>query len=207
MLIQEVENIVGLSKKSIRYYEDEGLLNPKRNNNKYREYNEEDINKLKVIKFLRELDVPISELKLLNSGDISLKECMEERIQKINELENNYLKIKSLCYDIIKNEDTFESIDINNYFENIRVLNKAGFTMHTHKSNKVAPILGAIITSILFVLPLIIVIGAVFYFTNHKSVVIIVTSLLGSLVIGILYNLVMRLKEIIGGEEDEASKY
>jgi len=28
MLISEVENICGLSKKSIRYYEENGLLNP-----------------------------------------------------------------------------------------------------------------------------------------------------------------------------------
>ena len=31
MLINEVESVIGLSKKSIRYYEEEGLLNPKRN--------------------------------------------------------------------------------------------------------------------------------------------------------------------------------
>lgn len=30
MLIKEVESVVGLSKKSIRYYEQVGLLNPKR---------------------------------------------------------------------------------------------------------------------------------------------------------------------------------
>ena len=44
MLINEVESIVGISKKSIRYYEDNGLLNLKRNkDNSYRIYDNEDI--------------------------------------------------------------------------------------------------------------------------------------------------------------------
>ena len=83
MFINEVEHIVGLSKKSIRYYEENGLLNPKRNkNNDYRIYSKEDIEKLKVIKFLRELNVPIRELKLLNEGNLTLQDCMKERIKK-----------------------------------------------------------------------------------------------------------------------------
>ena len=48
MLINEVESVVGLSKKSIRYYEQVGLFTPQRtNNNDYRNYTEEDIKTLK----------------------------------------------------------------------------------------------------------------------------------------------------------------
>ena len=84
MFINEVCHIVGLSRKSIRYYEENGLLSPKRNTeNDYRMYTEEDIRKLKIIKFLRELDVPIRELKMLNEGTLTLQECMESRIYKI----------------------------------------------------------------------------------------------------------------------------
>lgn len=60
VFIREVESIVGLSKKNIRYYEEVGLIKPDRDNsNDYRIYRDEDIRKLKVIKFFRELDVPI----------------------------------------------------------------------------------------------------------------------------------------------------
>lgn len=48
MLINEVEAKVGLSKKSIRYYEDNGLLTISRNSdNDYRVYTEADILLLK----------------------------------------------------------------------------------------------------------------------------------------------------------------
>ena len=68
MLINEVEHVVGLSKKSIRLYEENGLLRPKRNStNDYRIYDDEDIELLKKIKFLRELGVPIREIKMLQS--------------------------------------------------------------------------------------------------------------------------------------------
>ena len=68
MLINEVQYKVGLTKKSIRYYESEGLLKPKRNsNNDYREYDDSDIKDLKLIKFLRNLNVPINEIKKLLS--------------------------------------------------------------------------------------------------------------------------------------------
>ena len=48
MLVSDVESITGLSKKSIRYYEEVGLVHPTRNTeNDYRIYSLEDIEKLK----------------------------------------------------------------------------------------------------------------------------------------------------------------
>lgn len=137
MFINEVENIVGLSKKSIRYYEQVGLITPKRNKeNDYRIYSDEDINKLRIIKFLRELNVPINELKNLNTGNITLKACLEERIKKIETEEEKYQKIKLMCNEIIQNNTDYNSIDITKYFQEIRVLNKECFTMHDVRSSK-----------------------------------------------------------------------
>ena len=127
MFINEVCHIVGLSRKSIRYYEENGLLSPKRNTeNDYRMYTEEDIRKLKIIKFLRELDVPIRELKMLNEGTLTLQECMESRIYKIKEQEEKYLKVKEMCMEIEESNDTFSNIDITQYFQSMNTLNKEG---------------------------------------------------------------------------------
>ena len=47
MKIKEVEQRVGITRANIRYYEEEGLLNPVRNReNNYREYSEEDVKNL-----------------------------------------------------------------------------------------------------------------------------------------------------------------
>ena len=53
MKIKQVEELVGISSKNIRFYEEQGLLTPSRAENGYREYHEAEINRLKQIKFLR----------------------------------------------------------------------------------------------------------------------------------------------------------
>ena len=48
MKINQVEQLVGITKKNIRFYEKEGLLSPERNSeNGYREYSETDVEELK----------------------------------------------------------------------------------------------------------------------------------------------------------------
>ena len=60
MNIKEVEKITGISSQNIRFYGKCELVQPVRNaNNGYREYNAEDIRKLKIIKMLRMIDMPV----------------------------------------------------------------------------------------------------------------------------------------------------
>ena len=47
MQIKELEQTLGISKVNLRYYESENLINPIRSENNYREYSDEDIEKLK----------------------------------------------------------------------------------------------------------------------------------------------------------------
>jgi len=130
MLINEVQYKVGLTKKSIRYYESEGLLKPKRNsNNDYREYDEIDLKDLKLIKFLRNLNVPVSEIKKLKNGELTLKECMADRIKFIENTEKEFNKIKSMCYEITESNLDFNTIDITKYSEEMNVINKIGVTL------------------------------------------------------------------------------
>ena len=54
MKIKDVEKQVGISKANIRFYEEEGLIHPARNQeNNYREYSEADVEQLQEIKKLR----------------------------------------------------------------------------------------------------------------------------------------------------------
>lgn len=214
MFINEVEQIVGLSKKSIRYYEENGLLKPKRDRvNDYRIYSEEDIKKLRIIKFLRELNVPIRELKLLNDNKITLKECMDDRINKIIEEEKNYQKIKDMCLEISKSNVSYHDINIDKYFKEMNILNKRGFTMRDVSTNKFKKIKGAILSSFVFCLFFIFIMSIITYFqiteTDKMPWILywFILFLLIGPVIGIIYNLIIRIKEINGGEEDEASKY
>ena len=73
MRIQEVQDAVGVTKKNIRFYEEEGLLKPRRSSdNGYRDYDAADIETLLRVKFLRSLGVPIGEIKRLQWCDVDM---------------------------------------------------------------------------------------------------------------------------------------
>lgn len=214
MFINEVEHIVGISKKSIRYYEQMGLLMPKRNKeNEYRIYTEKDIKKLKIIKFLRELNVPIREIKQLNDNELTLQECMKERLNKIENELNNYSRVKAMCTEILNSNENFETINITKYFQEINILKKEGFTMKEVKTNKKKKIQGAIFSSIIFSFFFLFILGIVTYFQftdiDKMPWILYVFFVLIFIfpLFGIIINLIDRIKEINKGEEDEASKY
>lgn len=214
MFINEVETIVGLSKKSIRYYEEMGLIKPKRNNeNSYRIYTTEDITKLRVIKFLRELDVSIRDIKLLSEQKLSLQECMNDRINKITKEIENYQKIKDMCIEIAATTTSFEILATKSHLKEMNILNKEGFTMRNTKTNKTKKIQGACLSSLIFSTFFISIAGIISYFqfTEKEKIPWLIYGLLIVMflipIISILYNLITRIKEIKEGEEDEASKY
>ena len=53
MKIKQVEELVGITRKNIRFYEEQGLLNVERAENGYREYHRADIARLQEIKLFR----------------------------------------------------------------------------------------------------------------------------------------------------------
>ena len=213
MLINEVESITKLSKKSIRYYEQLGLITPKRDDNDYRIYDEENIKELKTIKFLRELNVSVNDIKKLKNNEISLQDLMEETIDKIEIEQENYLTIKNMCLEISKNNDNFKTLDIEKYSKEMSILNKEGFTMRDVKTKKGKEIISTCISALIFISFFIFLIVIITYFelTEDDKMPIILyiffIVILSFPVLGTIYNLIERLKEIKKGEEDEASKY
>ena len=64
MTTHEVEEMLSITKKTLIYYENEGLVKPARDSNNYRNYNQEDVSRIKFILLLREMDVTIEEIKI-----------------------------------------------------------------------------------------------------------------------------------------------
>lgn len=65
MKIKQVEELVGITRKNIRFYEEQGLLNVARAENGYREYHQADVIRLQEIKLFRKMDISIEEMKAL----------------------------------------------------------------------------------------------------------------------------------------------
>ena len=77
MKINEVEQLVGVTKRNIRFYEKEGLLSPGRTDNGYRDYSEADVEALRKIKLLRKLDVPLEEIRRMQQGTLTLTDGVQ----------------------------------------------------------------------------------------------------------------------------------
>lgn len=101
MTIKDVESKVGITKANIRYYENEGLISPKRNDtNNYREYSDADIEQLERIKVLRVLGVPISDIRELKDGKATLDNVMEKRLKLLHEEEQNLEAVRRVCENL-----------------------------------------------------------------------------------------------------------
>lgn len=79
MKTHEVEQKLGITKQALIYYEKEGLIKPSRDQNNYRHYNQNDLELLQVILLLRSFDLAIDEIKLILSGEVSLRQALESK--------------------------------------------------------------------------------------------------------------------------------
>ena len=61
--IGEISRLYGIGTDSLRYYEELGILKPRRDQNGYRLYSLKDIYKLNVIRDLRLLDFSMEQIK------------------------------------------------------------------------------------------------------------------------------------------------
>lgn len=100
MKTNEIEKMLGITKETLRYYEKEQLIKPARNQNGYRNYNEEDIRLLKVILLLRSLEISIDDIKLILNNQLSLNECLKV---KKDHIENDIKDKQEVISKIDKN--------------------------------------------------------------------------------------------------------
>ncbi|MCH5333347.1 MAG: MerR family transcriptional regulator, partial [Agathobacter sp.] len=108
MKIKHVEELVGITGKNIRFYEQQGLLAPKRAENGYREYGQEDVDRLLRIKLLRKLGVSIESISDLLRGDIRLEDCLDRHLDELDRQKENLIKMQAVTSQIIAGHCTLQ---------------------------------------------------------------------------------------------------
>lgn len=116
MTIKEVENRTGMTRANIRFYETEGLLHPARGENGYRDYSEEDVRLLRKIKLLRLVDMPLEEIKALQSGKGSFSEVLSRRISALERERDAVDASCRLCRAMREEGACFETLDTERWF-------------------------------------------------------------------------------------------
>lgn len=117
--IKEVEEITGISKQNIRYYEKQGLIYPRRNKeNDYREYSQDDVRILKIIKLFRKLDMPIEEIRKLLEDEVQLQEAVKVQKERLEKEKQRLTDAIDFCEKI--NERELESLDVDSYLNQMK---------------------------------------------------------------------------------------
>lgn len=78
MKIKEIELRSGMDRANIRYYEKEGLLQPERTENGYREYSDKDLSQLQKIRLLRSLHLSLDDIRSLIQNKTTLALVLKE---------------------------------------------------------------------------------------------------------------------------------
>jgi len=129
--IKEIADLAGVTSRTIRYYDEIGLLDPaKIGDNGYRYYDRDSLLRLQQILFFCELDVPLKEIRLMMSWpDFDLLSALENhrsalqdkvhRLEKIiDTLDKTVASVKG--EGTMSDQDVFDGFDESQYEDEVQ---------------------------------------------------------------------------------------
>lgn len=210
MKINEVEAAVGVPKKNIRFYEEEGLISPRREpGNGYRSYSEADVERLRRIKLLRKLDVPLAEIRQMLEGECTLAEGMTRQLERLNTRRTDLDEAVNFCTLLQKEPVSLNELDVEQTLARLTAKEEQGvsFVNIEQTDRKAERVRGALVGAGLFTAIMLLTIGimAWAFCVDPQDVpplplLVVLFGIPAGCIIGTLKVLVDRLKEIGKGE-------
>lgn len=111
MTIKEVEALTGITKANIRFYEKEDLLSPARGSNNYREYTEEEVERLRKIRMLRIMGFPVAQIKEMIQQPQRSNALMDHRAEQIRREVEELNLVRDLCLEAKKMGWEWKNLD------------------------------------------------------------------------------------------------
>lgn len=213
MRINEVEQQAGITKKNIRFYEQQGLLSPKRNlENGYRNYTQEDVLTLKKIRLLRKLSLPIEEIRHIQNGDLILEDALQRQIIVLEREKAGLEEAARLCRVLQENQCRYNTFSPDIYLERLTKMEQEGTKFpNVNRRDIVHRKMASVMTGLLFILIMIGTMAAMIWGYQQEPLPLWLIGFLmlipAALIAATVVVLWQRMKEIEGGEEDAARKY
>lgn len=216
MKINEVEALVGITRKNIRFYESEGLLTPRRNaENGYRDYGDAEVEVLKRIKLMRKLGVPLAEIRQMQNGTHTVGDGMRRHLISLERDRDNLEQAIQLCSKLTGCRERLGDLDAGAVLEEMEVLEQTGTTFQNKQRQDfriryVAPVAITLVTVLVMgaLTGLFLWLSTLDAPDSPPVAIILVCAALPILVIaGVVLALMQRIQEIGKGEEDDAKNY
>ena len=213
MKIKQVEELVGITSKNIRFYESQGLLTPERDDNGYREYHQDNIEVLKKIKLLRKIGISVEDIKSVLNDNVTLENCLEKYLDVLEKQKSNLTNMYNLTEEIINQKCELNNLKTDEWLEKMENMEKEGIDfvniskIDIHMKKKMGAIIGGavMIVFMLFLIGMFLWGSGVDPFPLGLLIVLVAIPVV--IIVCIFGVLIGRIREIDGGEEDEASKY
>ena len=216
MKINEVEAQVGITKKNIRFYEEQGLLSPRRNSeNGYRDYGEGEVAVLRQIKLMRKLGVPLEEIRRMQAGG-TVADGMRRHLVTLERERSSLEQSILLCQSLKNREERLDVLDAAALLEEMERLEQTGTTFQDKQKQDAKPVryAGAVVMALLTTaLMAALIVLMVWGFTVDPAdapplaLLLVLVAIPGVIILGVLLALFQRIKEIQKGEEDDAKNY
>lgn len=217
MKINEVEALVGITKKNIRFYEEQGLLSPRRNSqNGYRDYGEAEVSALRCIKLMRKLGVPLEEIRQMQSGVHTVGDGMRRHLVSLERERQNLADAARLCTELTDSHERLDHLDAESLLARMEQMEQEGTTFmnkqkqDTRRRRYVAPVLMTVLMAVLMA-------GLIWLFlwsfdtdpagAPPLPLLALFVAIPAVVILGVVIALVQRIHEIGRGEEDDAKKY
>ena len=218
MKINEVEAAVGVTKKNIRFYEEEGLLSPRREpGNGYRIYSQADVERLRRIKLLRKLDVPLADIRAMLEGQCTLAEGMVQQLERLHSRRADLDEAVSFCELLQKEPGALDQLDVEQTLARLTAKEEQGVTFVNIEQvdRKAERIKGALVGAGLFTAVMLLSIGIlawVFFALDPQDMpplplLVVLFGIPAGCIVGTLKVLLDRIEEIGKGEEDAYRNY
>lgn len=216
MRINEVEALVGVTKKNIRFYEQQGLLSPRRNSeNGYRDYSDGEVDALRRIKLLRKLGVPISEIRRMQEGRQTVADGMRRHLVVLEREKQTLEQAICLCELLKEREVPLGELDAQAALAEMERLEQTGAAFRNAQRQDVrvryaAPVaVTVVMTALMAAIVGLFVWAYVSEPTEAPPLWLMGVLMLFPLAVvgGVVLALVQRIREIGRGEMDDAKKY
>ena len=213
MQIKQVELLVGMSQKNIRFYEKEGLICPRREaGNGYRSYTDEDVERLRRIKLLRKLDVPLSEIAVMLEGRLTLAQGMRRHLVTLENRRKNLDTAQALCAELAKEPGLLAELDAAKRLDEMAQLEETGVRfVDVNERDKKKRFRGAWLAAGIFVALMLVTEAFLAWALSTESTPLGIAVLLLSIplvfLVGALLALRQRIQEIKGVEIDDYRNY
>lgn len=103
--IKEICEMLGVTRRSIQWYEQAGLIHPtERNKYGHLLYDDNQIKKIELIKFYQQIGLSIGEIKeIIDAPNEVIKSVLERQIAELRGKQHQYDLLIEKAYEIINN--------------------------------------------------------------------------------------------------------